>query len=343
MFEEPSACVGFYDPYTEGQNYSPYRKIREANGLQEIVKEIHALKLLNMTKPAIAISTAWALENIFKSLPNSEQFIEALTQQAEKNDGTLYNPELNGHVRFRGGVDKTAPEFNFLVRRWRERIGKLALDVFFETVFDRNKKVFWEYISNPNKRTWQPEPLSPKIYPTSLCVFLNYFTSCNEETKRAHKGNIRKFLKNVFDEPIEVDGAKVGISDWTAVAREVLATALVANGMYEECIDYGISEAQQILALKFIGKAFIEQEDGLVSTFTSGNPMSVEEAMQKACNDREWRHIWSVLSIMSYKYGNAHLIRTIDTADPRTSRGTNAPLKLALMFDASLEEGREGF
>jgi tetratricopeptide (TPR) repeat protein len=281
----------------------------------------------------------------------------------------LINYDLAERVQkwFPFGPNQTAGLVG-LLRETRESIGKIALDVLFEAMFEHSDKaklplqdylteiiqlkgIYTAYGQEAQAQTTLI--LAQGLNPRNLLAFIEYFTKASLETKKGQLSKIRKFLKMVLDEPISakvIDARShtlakihVGISDWSEGARRQLAYALVANGMYEECIEYDLTEAQNILADKFIGKAFIEQDDGLVHIYVPESQMSVEEAMKKACNDREWRHIWSVLSTMEYKYGNAHLIRTIDPADPRTGRGTNAPLKLALMFDPSLEGGHEGF
>jgi len=72
--------------------------------------------------------------------------------------------------------------------------------------------------------------------------------------------------------------------------------------------------------------------------------MSPEEAMTKACENKEYAHIWSVLTRMAYQSGQAKFVRIIDPDDPRVYSGaTNAPLKLTFRFENTLEKGMDGF
>lgn len=290
----------------------------------EVQKAIFVLKLGRyIDKPPADI-----LEKIFQDLANSNLTERIRQWTLENTSDTVFNIDL--------------------VRAYREEIGAIALEVFFDVVFERDANKFWSHISRQcswayfKSREWQ------NFIPGTLFGYLGYFTKCNETTKKSHKNKIRKFLQYVLDTPLTTTVAdeqiSARISDWTEGDRRLLAKALVANGMYEECLEYDMQEAYRHLVTKFLGGEFLETEDGLVSTYTPGKFFSPEEAMSRACYDKEWAHIWSVLTRMAYRSGRAKLIRIIDPDDPMIARGaTNAPLKLALRFENSLQTDMHGF
>ncbi|MFY9457619.1 MAG: hypothetical protein WAP23_01675 [Candidatus Spechtbacterales bacterium] len=237
-----------------------------------------------------------------------------------------------------------------LAKHARESLGELTLEVFFEVIFPKNKDMLWEYLvhnANQPRMALSPPDRPPDparkiqewLEQTALFTFLNYFAGCNETTKHNHRGDIRKFLRNVYEEPLMMHGEKIGISDWSNNARFTLAEALVANSMYEECLEYDLPEAYQGLTRKFLGVGFIEGEDGLAHLYVSDKKSSPEKAMTKALENKEWAHIWSVITRMAYKYEQAHFARIIDHNDPGIAQGhTNVPLELAFVFKNGLTD-----
>lgn len=332
--ERTLAQVIFSKENAKGNDYFA-KHILTANSIEEIEKELFVLKL--HTEPS---SVAAILEIVFSNLV--------------MRDFDLMLGDWNQ-------ISKHSKYNSILAKRCREEIGAMALEVFFEAVFERDREGFWQYIPDNDRLISLPRSMMGErfeLYPQTLCVYLNYLAACNEATKAEHKNKIRKFLRFVLDEPLVVAAPptsasrfgtsefsdrtlRIGISDWTEGARRELAKALVANGMYEECIDYGISEAYQVLVGKFLGGS--KELNGLNDN-TLVDLMTPEEAMAKACEDKEWAHMWSVITRMAYKSGQAKFVRIIDPNDPRVSSGaTNAPLKLSLRFENTLEKGMNGF
>lgn len=249
------------------------------------------------------------------------------------------------------------------IKAARESIGKLALEIFFETVFEKNKEGLWEYLARvPDALVWERDRtrgLHHDPNPQSLRCILRFFASANEKTKEGCRGKIKKFIQCVINEPLLARGVprsgsalnvfpvsimpgngKIG---WSKDARITLAEALVANGMYEECVEYNLPEAILPLKLKFVGSAFTETDDGLIAISHTGNTTDARIAMQRACEDREWRHIWSVLSVMEYKHGRAHFVSMVDPGDIHPQNQGKISPKLALIFTNGFEDGLQGF
>lgn len=332
--ERTLAQVIFSKENAKGNNYFA-KHILTANSIEEIEKELFVLKL--HTEPS---SVAAILEIVFSNLVMRD--LDLMLDD--------WN-QISKHSRYN----------SILAKRCREEIGAMALEVFFEAMFERDRESFWQHI--PGNDEWTSLPYGMRgerfaLCPQTLCVYLNYLATCSEATKAEHKSKIRKFLRFVLDEPLVVAAPptsvsrfetsessdktrKVGISDWTEDARKELANALVANGMYEECIDYSISEAYPFIVRKFlVGNKEINglNNNALVDLMTP------EEAMAKACKDKEWARMWSVITRMAYQSGQAKFVRIIDPDDPKVSSGaTNAPLKLSLRFENTLEKGMHGF
>lgn len=337
---EESMTIGqlmFVSPAVSSKNYrefDPYMEIRRANGAREVAKQIHVLRLLDTNQDARARSVAIALEHVLASLLEPKLILKALEQQAE-NDRGLYTPNEMIHISFgdERGADLSSPTASAIVREWREYIGNIALDVFFEKVLERNLQSFWNFLTNgyaiPEKDSLSEESIKQVLRATlvlsRVTTFIEYLARASSETKKGHLQKIRKFLKTILDMPLSIGvgknaydpqgeipishKVKIGISHWPEDARHTLACALVASGMYEECLDYDMKEAYQPLLYKFLG-GFEETNDGFVKLLMVERPYTAEwaplswnEALKKACADKEWGHLLGVIIRMGLKHG----------------------------------------
>jgi len=301
-----------------------FKPIWNAEVIEEIEEALFVLKLPSRNELARKniTSIALALEKVFSDLTRPN-LIEIIKKWYEKrNPGVMF-------------ISITK-----LVSQCRERIGAMALEVFFDVVFDLNKESFWRYLSrteNVMKKLNPQKGLYLEFNPQALCVYLKYLSLCNENTRKSHKTKIRKFLQTVFKEPlilnIEGNQFKATIAHWSLDARRTLAGAIVANGMYEECLD--IKEAYHPLSVKFL-KGY-EEVDALIH-ISFGGISEVEAFKLSTDPSSEWGHIAGVLIRMAIKYGYAEFTTAFDAKQTLSSIGEHGMSpRLGIVWKKSYE------
>lgn len=173
------------------------------------------------------------------------------------------------------------------------------------------------WLSNP-PTSWKGPTYSGLQTHIAGMHFMAFFGRWSSVVKQGFEIPIRKFLRSILNSS--------DIGAWNLLERNMLAGALVHNRMYEECVQYNITEAIWHLS-KLACYRVVESRSPLRMKVGYN-----EERLDFSLAMQENPHEWSALQRLLLKSGEMKTIPVVDAS----SGETNVMVRNAILITAPL-------